>query len=401
MNAAERGVAIPAGPPPRADGESARVRVLHVHSGNLWGGVETVLVAMAAERSRCPRLQPEYALCFGGALRQRLAATGVKQHDIGEVRWRSPVRVLAARRRLRALLRSGSYDAVVTHSMWAHSLFAPVIRCSSSRLVYWAHDFMDGKHWLQRWARRTVPDLVIANSAFTARGVPGVFPGMTAHVLYCPLSINRQEKTTRPRDIRGEFATASDATVIVQVSRLEAWKGHEVLLDALARLRDVPGWQCWIVGGAQRSAEKAYLESLHRRAAGSGIGERVRFAGHRDDVQDVLSAADVFCQPNLLAEPFGIALVEALAGGLPVVTAGCGGALEVVDASCGELVAPRDPAALAAALRRLVENPGMRQQLGSQGPARASALCDPTRQLAALASLMAPESGPSARTEHV
>ena len=90
---------------------------------------------MAAERSRCPRLQPEYALCFDGALRQRLAATGVAQHDLGEVRWRSPLRVLAARRRLGALLRSGSYDAVVTHSMWSHSLFAPVIRVTRQLLV--------------------------------------------------------------------------------------------------------------------------------------------------------------------------------------------------------------------------------------------------------------------------
>jgi glycosyltransferase involved in cell wall biosynthesis len=401
MNLAERSVAIPADPPARSAERLASLRVLHVHSGNLWGGVETVLVALAAERSRCPRLHPEYALCFDGPLRRRLMATGVAQHDLGEVRWRSPLRVLAARRRLGALLRSGSYDAVVTHSMWAHSLFAPVVRRSSPRLVYWAHDVMDGQHWLQRFARRTAPDLVIANSAFTAEGVPGVFRGMTPAVLYCPLSIQPQEKTASRRDIRDEFGTATDATVIVQVSRLEAWKGHEVLLDALAHLRDVPAWQCWIVGGAQRTVEKVYLESLHRRATADGIADRVRFVGQRDDIPDVLSAADVFCQPNLSAEPFGIALVEALAGGLPVVTAAIGGALEIVDASCGAVVAPRDPRALAAALRRLIENPALRRQLGSQGPARASALCDPTRQLAALASLMARAVRPSARAEHV
>jgi glycosyltransferase involved in cell wall biosynthesis len=377
------------------------VRALHIHSGNLWGGVETVLVAMAAERGRCRHLQPEYALCFDGPLRRRLAATGVVQHDLGEVRWRSPHRVVAARRRLRELLRHRAYDAVVMHSMWAHSLFAPVVRHSAPRLVHWAHDSMDGRHWLQRWAGRTAPDLVIANSAFTAGGVPSVFPAMRPHVLYCPLSIDRQEKTAPPRHIRGEFATASDATVIVQVSRLEAWKGHEVLLDALTQLRDVPAWQCWVVGGAQRTTEKVYLESLHRRAAVGGIADRVRFVGQRDDVRDVLSAADVFCQPNLSAEPFGIALVEALAGGLPVVSAATGGALEIIDASCGELVSPRNPAVLAAVLRRLVEDPGRRRQLGSHGPARAAALCDPTRQLAALASLMAAATGPSARAEHV
>jgi glycosyltransferase involved in cell wall biosynthesis len=285
--------------------------------------------------------------------------------------------------------------------MWAHSLFAPVIRRSAPRLVYWAHDFMDGQHWLQRWARRTAPDLVIANSAFTAEGVPRVFEGIRPTVLYCPLSIHPLEKPAPRRDIRGEFGTPRDATVIVQVSRLEAWKGHEVLLDALAQLHDVPAWHCWIVGGAQRSAETLYLESLHRRAAAAGIAHRVRFVGQRDDVRDVLSAADVFCQPNLSAEPFGIALVEALAGGLPVVTAATGGALEIVDASCGAVVAPGNPAALATALRRLIGNPALRRQLGSHGPTRASRLCDPARQLGALASLIAPAAGLSQRADHV
>jgi glycosyltransferase involved in cell wall biosynthesis len=368
---------------PDASAGTDRLRVLHVHSGNLWGGVETMLVALAAERDRCARLQPEYALCFDGALRERLAATGVRVYALGEARWRSPGRIVAARRRLGAVLSDGGYDAVITHSMWAHGLFAPVIR-RAAPLVYWAHDYIDGKHWLQRWARLTPPELVIANSRFTAESVRTIYPAVPARVVHYPLSLRQAPRATR-EPIRSAFGTPPGATVIVQVSRLEAWKGHEMLLDALRRLADRNDWQCWIVGGAQRPAEHAYLASLQRRAAAGGIAERERVDGHRTDVPAILAAADVFCQPNASPEPFGIVLVEALAAGLPVVAAASGGACEIVNVSCGELATPGDPAALAGVLRRLLDDPAARRRLGSSGPARAAALCDPGHQLHAIA----------------
>ena len=372
--------------PPEAAAGPDRLRVLHVHSGNLWGGVETLLVALAAERDRCGRLRPEFALCFDGALRERLSAAGVPVHALGEARWGSPGRIRDARRRLDTVLSDGSYDAVITHSMWAHGLFAPVIR-RAAPLVYWAHDYLDGKHWLQRWARLTPPALVIANSVFTADSVRAIYPDVPARVLHYPLSL-RQPPLEAREPIRSAFGTAVDSTVIVQVSRLEAWKGHEMLLDALGRLADRNDWHCWIVGGAQRPAEHAYLASLQRRATASGIIDRVRFVGHRNDVPALLSAADVFCQPNASPEPFGIVLVEALAAGLPVVAAASGGACEIVNASCGELVTPGDSAALANVLRRLLDDPEARRRLGSSGPARAEALCDPANQLHALAAAL-------------
>jgi glycosyltransferase involved in cell wall biosynthesis len=294
-----------------------------------------------------------------------------------------------ARRRLTALLRERTYSAVVIHSMWGHGLFAPTVRRSRQPLVYWAHDYVDGTHWLQRWARRTPPDLVIANSGFTAEGVRRVFPLTRTGVLHYPLPLSAPPESRLPADVRAEFDTPADAIVVLQVSRLEAWKGQENLLDALARLRHLPGWRCWFVGGPQRPAEHAYLASLRQRASAIGIADRVRFAGHRDDVPEVLRAADVFCQPNASPEPFGIVLVEALAAGLPVVAADSGGAREVVDPSCGELVPPGDAGALAEVLRRLLTDAVWRRRLGAAGPARAAALCDPARQLGALATLLA------------
>jgi glycosyltransferase involved in cell wall biosynthesis len=119
-----------------------------------------------------------------------------------------------------------------------------------------------------------------------------------------------------------------------------------------------------------------------------GISNRIRFVGDRADVPDLLAASDIFCQPNLGPEGFGITFVEAMAAGLPVVTSGIGGALEIVDETCGILVPPGDRTALAAALIRLVGDRGKRHQLGLGGRARARALCDPAVQMRHIAELM-------------
>ncbi len=98
----------------------------------------------------------------------------------------------------------------------------------------------------------------------------------------------------------------------------------------------------------------------------------------------VFGAADVHCQPNTHPEPFGIAFVEALDAGLPVVTFDFGGASEIVTPACGVLLPPGDRGALSGALQALVDQPSRRAVLGGAGPARARALCDPGTQVARL-----------------
>jgi glycosyltransferase involved in cell wall biosynthesis len=169
---------------------------------------------------------------------------------------------------------------------------------------------------------------------------------------------------------------------------LERWKGQTLLLSALAQLRDVPNWVCWIAGGSQRPHEAQYLQELQAQAQALGIEERIRFLGQRTDVPHLLVAADIHCQPNISPEPFGIAFVEALYAGLPVVTTAIGGGLEIVDESCGRLVAPDDANALGQVLRSLIMNSSKRAELSSGGLLRARALCEPARQLTQLHDLL-------------
>jgi len=365
------------------------MRVLHIVSGRLYGGVETALVTMARCRSLCPELEPEFALCFDGRLRDELTAAGTPIHMLGEVRIRHPLSMLRARRRLSELVDERAANVVVCHMAWAQAVFGPVARASGVPLVFWAHDATDARHWLERWAKLTPPDLTICNSHFTAAMMFRLYPRVAAQVVYCPVSPPAfNAPVSGCAEVRRELNTPLDATVIVQVSRMEEWKGQRLHLETLGQLRDLPGWVCWIVGAAQRPQEARYERELHAVAKQQGIEERVRFAGQRSDVSRILSAADIFCQPNTGPEPFGLTLIEALQAGLPVITSAMGGATEVVNDSCGILVPPGSIADLASALRLLVNNAQHRSRMGASGPARARELTDPGVQLSRLRSAL-------------
>jgi glycosyltransferase involved in cell wall biosynthesis len=361
------------------------MRVLHVTAGNLYGGIETLLLTLAHERGLCPAMHPQFALCFGGRLRDELTAAGVPVHPLGPVRLSRPWTVWRARRRLDAVLAQGRAEAVICHGCWPHAVFAPVVRARGLPLVFWAHDVPTGRHWLERLARRTRPNLVLANSRLTRAALPNLFADVPSEVLYAPVPApGLADRDRVRREVRAALHTPLEATVILQACRLERLKGHLVLLQALDRLRDLPDWVCWIAGGPQRPQEAVYFQELRSAAGRLGLEDQVRFLGQRSDVPRLLAAADLLCQPNTGPESFGLAFVEALDAGLPVVTTALGGALEVVDAACGVLVPPGDPAALAQALRGLVNDPATRARLSATGPDRARQLCAPAFALRTL-----------------
>jgi glycosyltransferase involved in cell wall biosynthesis len=360
------------------------VRVLHVYSGNLYGGIESILVTMA----RRDRAGHEFALCFDGRLSAELAAAGATVHQLGAVSMRRPHSAAAARRTLGALMRSRSFDRVICHAPWSQGLFGGVVRRAGCPLVFWAHDVMKGRHWTERLARRVTPDLAICNSHFTRRSLDALYAGIPSEVLYAPVEAPGPVDDGVRAEVRASLGTPAGSVVIAQACRSEEWKGHEQLLDALVALRAVPGWIWWQIGGAQRPHERDFLQRLRDRAAREGVEDRIRWVGERSDVGRLLAAADVYCQPNLEPEPFGIAFVEALGAGLPVVTTRQGAAEEIVDGTCGVLVPPRQPGALAASLGALVTDASLRGRLAAAAPARAQRLCDPATQCRRLSTLL-------------
>jgi glycosyltransferase involved in cell wall biosynthesis len=357
------------------------VRVLHLYAGNLYGGIETLLATLARVRNVCPGVTPEFGLCFEGRLSSELRAAGVKVHLLGKVQFSLPWTVWSARRRLTRLLRESSPDAVVTHACWPHAVFAPAVRKTDAPLVFWCHDFLDSNHWLNRRAALTRPDQIIANSRWTAGAAANLFHQAPVEVLYYPIGPSAVDPSRR-KAVRDATATRDDAVVILIACRLEEWKGHPLLLEALGALKDDPRWVGWVAGGVQRPHEREYLEGLRSQEAALGLTGRIRWLGQRNDVADLLAAADIHCQPNIGPEPFGIVYVEALYAGRPAVSTRHGGAAEIIDESCGILVEPGRADQLADALAMLIDRPELRRELGSHGPGRAHKLCDPATQLA-------------------
>jgi glycosyltransferase involved in cell wall biosynthesis len=363
------------------------VRVLHVYTGNLFGGIETLLLTLARLRARCPEMVPEMALCFEGRLSAGLDATGIPLHRLPEARVSRPQTIRRARRALAEVIASGSFDRVVCHAPWSQAIFGPVVQRSRVPLVYWAHDVAAGTHWTERMARRVRPDLIICNSRYTAGSLNRLYDNVPVTVLTYPIDTTAAVVPAVERAaVRRELDTPPDAAVIIQVSRMEAWKGHAIVIEALGRLMRARAengvkWVWWVVGGAQRPDEAAYASTLADAARRHGIEDRVRWLGERHDVPRLLGAADLHCQANALPEPFGIAYVEALAAGLPVVAFAAGGALEIVDESCGILVAPGDVQALSDALGRLLVDRSLRATLAAAAPARAQHISDPATQM--------------------
>jgi glycosyltransferase involved in cell wall biosynthesis/predicted metal-dependent phosphoesterase TrpH len=214
--------------------------------------------------------------------------------------------------------------------------------------------------WVDWFYRRC--DVVLAPTSVVAeglraRGYPdvGVWGRGVDTSLFHP---GRRTEETRRSLLDG------GSLLLVSVGRLSREKRLEVLMGAFARLRsDVPDARLIVVGDGPARGE---LEG----SAPPGT----RFVGELrgDELAGVYAAADVFCFPST-TDTFGQVLLEAAASGLPAVAADAGGAAELVDDEVtGLLVRPDDPVALAGALRRLVDDPALRERLGRAGLDRAA-----------------------------
>ncbi|MDQ7955559.1 MAG: glycosyltransferase family 4 protein [Pseudomonadota bacterium] len=153
------------------------------------------------------------------------------------------------------------------------------------------------------------------------------------------------------------------ALSLLCVATVTPRKGHGVLVQALADLRDRP-WVLHCAGSRSRDpAEAARVEAL---AARSGLGERIRWHGEVEapQLEALYAQADLFVLPSL-HEGYGMALTEALAHGLPVVSTAAGAIVDTVPPEAGVLVSPNDAHALREALRRVMDEPSRRAALAA------------------------------------
>ena len=210
-------------------------------------------------------------------------------------------------------------------------------------------------------------DLWLSTSRYNAAQIEGRY-GKAVTLVPNGVDVDKFQAPGRlRRDVRGQFGIPEAAPLVVSVGRLIGWKGLHVIVEAMA---SVPDLHYLVIG---KGDERSRLSEL---AAQLGLAERVHFAGvqSHDELPSLLQAADLFVQPSIGEEAFGISVVEAMAAGLPALVSRNGGMVEIVeDGHTGRLLPPADVNAWAEALGALTRDPAMREKLGAQARSHVTA----------------------------
>lgn len=344
------------------------LKVLWLAKGLGPGGAERLLVELARaldpSRFAC---QAAYLLPAKAQLAGELAAAGVPSVCLEAA---SPFAVRWAAR-LHRLVTESAIDVVHVHAPQPAAVARPVIRLMGRRrpaLVYTEHNAWGGYGVLTRWANAfTYPldDARLAVSEAAAVSIPGFLRRRTEVVVHgVDLEAVRAHRAAR-RASRAALGVSEDTVLVVTVANLRAHKDYPTLIGAARRAVAAAPVRFVAVGQGPMEAE------IRAMVEGSGLGDRFRLLGYRPDSLDVLAAADIFTLSST-AEGYPVALMEALALGVPVVATAVGGIPEAVrDGVEGVVVAPSRPDLLGDAIASVAADPRRREAMAAAAARRA------------------------------
>lgn len=277
----------------------------------------------------------------------------------------------ALRREVRALRPQLIHsNGIKTHLLSPATVGLPVAR------VWHIHDFIGERPLVRRGlgALRPLATAAIANSRAVGDDAREVLGGVPVQVVYNGVDVERfapgPGAGARLDGLAG-LPPAPEGTLRVGlVATYARWKGHEVFLQAAARL----GHECptlpvrfYLVGAPlYRTPDSQYSEAeLRGLVERLGLGGRVGLVPFQQEPAAVYRALDVFVHASTRREPFGLTIAEAMACGRPAILSRASGAAEQLTDGVDALTVPSgEVEALAAALRRLAEDAGLRERLG-------------------------------------
>lgn len=342
------------------------MNIVHVVESLDVGGLERVVLSLADwQRSRGDR-SDIVCLFHEGALAAQSRAAGIPVSSINK----KPGIDVGAIWSLRRHLVERRPDVVHTHNAAAHYYAAAAVTgLGPGRLINTRHGMGAStgarrQMLLYRAAlngtQRVVTVCAAARDRFVeTRQIPAskasVIPNGTAVAQMQPRS------TLAKHRLLAALGRPLETVLVGVVGRLSAIKNHELLFDVMRRLRAID--RCVdlvVIGDGER---RSHLEARVQELA---LASCVHFLGMRNDVNQLLSALDVFALSST-SEGYSLALVEAAAAALPIVATDVGGNREIVQHDrSGLLVASQDASAMAASLARLVDDPALRERMGAQ-----------------------------------
>lgn len=346
-------------------------RILWLIKGLEVGGAETLLVSMAShgDLDESFRYEAAHTMSRLHTLRSDLEEAGVPVHDLGarhslDLRWMP---------RLVDLVRTRDYDVVHAHSPLvaggARLALRTALRGARPALVTTEHSVWDNYRATTRFLNALTFRLEDAHVA-VSEGVRGSFPERFAsqlEVVVQGIPLSEMKHLRAQRDARrAELGLSDEEVVVATVANLKPEKDYPTLLEAAAQvLQRNPQVRFLAIG---YGPEEQRLRARHARL---GLGDRFRFLGYRDDAVSVTAACDVFALSSY-QEGFPLAVMEALAVGVPTVATDVGGIPSAVtEGEVGFVVPPHRPDLLADRIERLVRDPELRARMS--GTAREAA----------------------------
>lgn len=272
-------------------------------------------------------------------------------------------------RDMKRLLKKNRYDIIWTNEPVmgvVTRLAARKVRKTGTKVVYMCHGFHFYKgaslaNWLifypvERLMSRFCDMIVTINREDEARAKTFQCPRVE-HIDGIGVDISKRQCTVSRVEKRKEMGIKESDILVLSVGELQTRKNHEVILRAIAQLQN-PNIKYFLCG---KGVLQDHLEEL---AQTLGLQEQVRFLGYRKDVPEIMNAADIFAHPSK-REGLGLACLEAMASGLPLVTSNIQGIPDYVENGVtGFLCDPEDAARFAEHLHVLISDPALRKQIG-------------------------------------
>ena len=341
------------------------LRVVGVDPERGFAGGESQVLGLTLELLRLGH--DSQLLCDpDGLLWQRARAASIVCHPL---KIRNAIDCLAGLR-MRRFLSQNHFDVVHFHTSRAHSMAPFAAGLAGALVVTRRMDYVPNRLFAAYLYNRAVDAVAaISQEVANALSAAGVSPGLITVIpsgvdcrTFVPPSAGQRAAA------RAGLGLEPDEIAVAAAGGLEPRKGHRYLVDALAQLRaQRPALRCLIAGGGSQRA------ALEEQARSGGLGDSLRFLGSIADPRTLFWAIDIFVQPSV-KEGLGVALLEAMACGLPVVASRAGGMAEVVeDRHSGLLVAAADCGAMAGAIAELSDSAALRASLGAAARARAAA----------------------------
>jgi sugar transferase (PEP-CTERM/EpsH1 system associated) len=353
------------------DRMTGSLTIVHVVLSMDIGGLESIVLDLVRESSRVGQRVAVACIERTGALAAQVEALGA---PVACVHKRPGLR-LETIGRLVSVLRELRPAVVHTHQIGALFYAGPAARRARVPVVvHTEHGKHYGERRRTRWvgrlaARHAARFLCVSEDIAAAAEFHRIVPRSKIHVVPNGIDMDRFRDRIDSGQVRQSLGISSDAPLIGTVGRLSEIKRQDILIRAFQLvLRRVPDAHLLIVGDGPAMGElRELVASLH-------IGARVHFVGYQPRPEAYLHAMDVFALSSR-SEGMPLAVLEAWAGGVPVVATRVGGLPELIDdASTGVLVDFGDNDALAGALCDLIADTGFARRLGEAGKDRVESL---------------------------